>query len=73
MSSKQAATRMEALLGPLLQTGSGEKIPTADAFAGIKYVGIYFSGHCETQPAQRRLRPDATFPAAPPAYARDCR
>ena len=47
---------MEALLGPLLQTGSGTTVPTSDAFAGKKYVGIYFSGHCERAPRVHRAR-----------------
>ena len=48
---------MEALLGPLLQqTGSGTTVSTSDAFAGKKYVGIYFSGHCERAPRVHRAR-----------------
>jgi hypothetical protein len=57
MSERAGLTApMEALLGPLLQTGSGTTVPTSDAFAGKKYVGIYFSGHCERAPRVHRAR-----------------
>jgi len=36
---------MEALLGPSLVTKSGAVTPTAEALAGARFVGAYFSAH----------------------------
>ena len=39
-----AATAMKYLLGSKLETAGGKTVVTADALAGKKYIGIYFSG-----------------------------